>query len=244
MGVSFFMGNARTIAQLICGGICHRFPDLNFVSVESGVGWLPFALGALDWQWKNCGVAIEHPEYELLPTEYFLRQIYGCFWFETETAFSAIEQLGAGQLPLRDGLPPPDEHVPRAGLGGDQPRETSSSRPSAASRRTRRGRSCTTTRHASTGSTEALGAQRHSTKSFIWSRLAPVDGRHGQDVLLHEGSGLAGVTVRERLGDLGVVGGDQLLHPAGVRGDGDLVGDDLAHGLEEQLEHLVVDQGR
>ena len=28
MGVSFFMGNARTIANLICGGICHRFPEL------------------------------------------------------------------------------------------------------------------------------------------------------------------------------------------------------------------------
>ncbi|HEX8581457.1 MAG TPA: amidohydrolase family protein, partial [Acidimicrobiales bacterium] len=31
MGVQFFMGNARTVAQLICGGICHRFPELNFV---------------------------------------------------------------------------------------------------------------------------------------------------------------------------------------------------------------------
>ena len=61
MGVSFFMGNARTIAQLICGGICHRFPDLNFVSVESGIGWIPFALEALDWQWKNCGVADRAP---------------------------------------------------------------------------------------------------------------------------------------------------------------------------------------
>ena len=29
VGVSFFLGNARTIANLICGGICHRFPELE-----------------------------------------------------------------------------------------------------------------------------------------------------------------------------------------------------------------------
>ena len=94
MGVSFFMGNARTISALICGGICHRFPELNFVSVESGIGWIPFALDSLDWQWKNCGVALEHPEYDLLPSEYFKRQMYGCFWFERETARAAIDWLG------------------------------------------------------------------------------------------------------------------------------------------------------
>jgi hypothetical protein len=92
MGVSFFLANARTIAQLVTGGICHRFPTLNFVSVESGVGWIPFALSALDWQWKNCGVREEHPEYDLLPSEYFQRQIYGCFWFERDTALDAIER--------------------------------------------------------------------------------------------------------------------------------------------------------
>ena len=72
----------RCIADLIFGGVCHRFPDLKFVSVESGVGWIPGALEAFDWQWRNGGVADEHPEYDLLPTEYFRRQIYGCFWFE------------------------------------------------------------------------------------------------------------------------------------------------------------------
>jgi predicted TIM-barrel fold metal-dependent hydrolase len=123
MGVSFFMGNARTIAQLICGGICHRFPDLNFVSVESGVGWLPFALGALDWQWKNCGVAIEHPEYELLPTEYFQRQIYGCFWFESETAYSAIEQLGPDNFLYETDFPHPTSMSPGPASAAISPRD-------------------------------------------------------------------------------------------------------------------------
>ena len=112
MGVSFFMGNARTIAQLTCGGICHRFPELAFVSVESGIGWIPFALDSLDWQWKNCGVHLEHPEYDLLPSEYFARQIYGCFWFERDTALFAIERLGADNVLFETDFPHPTSMSP------------------------------------------------------------------------------------------------------------------------------------
>jgi len=112
MGISFFMGNAKTISQLICGGICHRFPELNFVSVESGVGWIPFALEGLDWQWKNCGVPQEHPEYDLLPSEYFQRQIYGCFWFERDTSLAAIERLGPDNILYETDYPHPTSMSP------------------------------------------------------------------------------------------------------------------------------------
>lgn len=87
-----FIDNMHCISDLIFAGICHRFPDLKFVSVESGVGWIPGALEAMDWQWSNNGIKDEHPEYDLLPSEYFRRQIYGCFWFERAGARFAIEQ--------------------------------------------------------------------------------------------------------------------------------------------------------
>jgi predicted TIM-barrel fold metal-dependent hydrolase len=85
-----FMDNAQAISEVIVSGICHRYPHLNFVSVESGVGFLPFLLEALDWQWKNNGALLEHPEFDLLPSEYFRRQIYGCFWFEKSSAETAL----------------------------------------------------------------------------------------------------------------------------------------------------------
>jgi predicted TIM-barrel fold metal-dependent hydrolase len=85
-----FVDNLRCISNLIHGGVCHRFPDLNFVSVESGVGMIPAALEAFDWQWRNGGVTSEHPEYDLLPSEYFRRQIYGCFWYERDTVTTAL----------------------------------------------------------------------------------------------------------------------------------------------------------
>jgi uncharacterized protein len=85
-----FTDNLRCIADLIHGGVCHRFPDVAFVSVESGVGMIPAALEAFDWQWRNGQVAEEHPEYDLLPSEYFRRQIHGCFWFEREFVGPAL----------------------------------------------------------------------------------------------------------------------------------------------------------
>jgi predicted TIM-barrel fold metal-dependent hydrolase len=113
MGVLFFMSNATALTQVICGGICHRFPKLNFVSVESGVGWLPFALASLDWQWVNCGVPEEHPEYDLLPSEYFRRQIFGSFWFErADTLLPSIASLGADSILYETDFPHPTSMSP------------------------------------------------------------------------------------------------------------------------------------
>jgi len=35
------LDNMRCLGDLFFGGVCHRFPEVRFVSVESGVGWLP-----------------------------------------------------------------------------------------------------------------------------------------------------------------------------------------------------------
>jgi uncharacterized protein len=122
-GVSSFMANAHTMSSLICSGVCHRFPELSFVSVESGVGWLPFAMDAIDWRWLNCGVAKEHPEYDLLPSEYFKRQIYGCFWFERENVEFAIERLGSTNILYETDFPHATSMTPGPASVGVNPRE-------------------------------------------------------------------------------------------------------------------------
>ena len=107
MGILLFLSNAQVLDQIIIGGICYRFPKLKFVSVESGVGWLPFALESMDWQWKNSGGVKEHPEYKLLPSEFFKRQIYSCFWFEQKTLSHAIEVLGPDNIMYETDFPHP-----------------------------------------------------------------------------------------------------------------------------------------
>ena len=87
------MNNMASIADFLFGGVCHRFPDLKIVSVESGVGFVPSLLETFDWQWRNGGIREEHPEYQLLPSEYFRRQMYATFWFEGESAVFGISQL-------------------------------------------------------------------------------------------------------------------------------------------------------
>jgi predicted TIM-barrel fold metal-dependent hydrolase len=76
------MSNADSIAAIVTSGLCDRFPRLKFVSVESGFGYITYLLESLDWHWKGYGA---HRSSPLLPSEYFRRQCYGTFWFETQT---------------------------------------------------------------------------------------------------------------------------------------------------------------
>jgi predicted TIM-barrel fold metal-dependent hydrolase len=110
--VLLYPSNMRTITGLIFGGICHRFPRLNFVSVESGIGWIPAVVEAMEWQWRNAGVHKEHPDYDLTPLEYFQRQIYGCFWFEEASALAAIDQLGSKNFLYETDFPHPTSMSP------------------------------------------------------------------------------------------------------------------------------------
>ena len=111
MGALFSLNNASAIAQIVCGDVCHRFPNLDFVSVESGVGWLPFLMDSLDYQWKNCGVPSKLPG-RLLPSEYIKRQVYCSFWFERETAKTAIEQMGPDNIFYETDFPHPTSMSP------------------------------------------------------------------------------------------------------------------------------------
>jgi predicted TIM-barrel fold metal-dependent hydrolase len=77
------MGNGAGIAEVIMSGVCEAYPDLKFVSVESGFGYVPYMLEALDWQFLNMGVREQFPSMSL-PSEIFRRQVYATFWFESD----------------------------------------------------------------------------------------------------------------------------------------------------------------
>jgi len=116
-----FLDNGRCLADLILSGIPHRFPRLPLVSVESGVGWIPFVLEALDWQWKNNGVTQEHPEWDLLPSEYFERQIFASFWFEEDGVAKALE-LYPDNILFETDYPHPTCQAPGPASAGTHPK--------------------------------------------------------------------------------------------------------------------------
>ena len=85
---SGFLSQAEVFGQLLTSGLCDRFPSLKLVATESGFGYLPFYLEALDWHWKGYGEARRGG---LLPSEHFRRQCYGTFWFE-RSSLPLLEQ--------------------------------------------------------------------------------------------------------------------------------------------------------
>jgi predicted TIM-barrel fold metal-dependent hydrolase len=134
-----YLGNARVLANFIYGGILERHPTLQFVSVESGVGWLPFYLQALDYQLLETAPD-RRTVLSLTPTEYFRRQCAACFWFESALLLPAIEYLGSDNCLFETDFPHPtclypdpieralsvfegvDPHLTRKLLGGNAAR--------------------------------------------------------------------------------------------------------------------------
>jgi predicted TIM-barrel fold metal-dependent hydrolase len=108
-----YLSNARVLGNFIFSGILERHPTLKLVSVESGIGWLPFVMEAMDWQLNE--TASSAREYlSLKPSEYFKRQIYACFWFESEQLVPMIEAVGVDRCMFETDFPHPTCLYPKA----------------------------------------------------------------------------------------------------------------------------------
>jgi predicted TIM-barrel fold metal-dependent hydrolase len=103
---NLFLGNARVIGNLIYAGLPERYPGCKFVSVESGVGWVPFYLDALDYEMSET-MPNDRRKLSLLPSEYYRRQFYSCFWFERSGLRTAIEVLGPETVLFETDFPHP-----------------------------------------------------------------------------------------------------------------------------------------
>ena len=80
-GSLLFIGNARVVTNLILAGTFDRHPDLKCVSVESGIGWIPFILETLDYEMFE-NAPDELAKLKKAPSEYFRTNLYATFWFE------------------------------------------------------------------------------------------------------------------------------------------------------------------
>ncbi len=100
-----FMNNGRCIANLIFSGLLDRFPRQKFVSVESGIGWIPFLLEACEYQMNES--LPDGGEMKLRPSEHFRRQIYASFWFEKPDAARAIARIGCDNVMFETDFPHP-----------------------------------------------------------------------------------------------------------------------------------------
>jgi predicted TIM-barrel fold metal-dependent hydrolase len=70
--------NIEPLVLMCASGICERFPQLRFAVVESGIGWVPWALEAMDEAYRKHHMWAK-PKLAELPSTYFRRQGFATF---------------------------------------------------------------------------------------------------------------------------------------------------------------------
>lgn len=80
-GSMLFIGNARVLINTVYAGIFDRFPKLRMVSVESGVGWIPFMLETMDYELIE-NAPVQFAQLKRKPSEYFKDHWHATYWFE------------------------------------------------------------------------------------------------------------------------------------------------------------------
>lgn len=105
-GTLLFIGNARVVVNIICSGMLDRFPELKIVSVESGTGWIPFILEALDYEMDENAPQAK-AKLSMLPSQYFRRQIYATTWFEKRNLAALIDSVGEDNIMFETDFPHP-----------------------------------------------------------------------------------------------------------------------------------------
>jgi predicted TIM-barrel fold metal-dependent hydrolase len=99
---------AESVSELIHGLVMQRYPELKFVSVESGVGWIPFILEALDYELAE-NAPKQLAAMQKKPSEYFASNIYATFWFENNRNKlpELIEAVGEDSILFETDFPHP-----------------------------------------------------------------------------------------------------------------------------------------
>jgi predicted TIM-barrel fold metal-dependent hydrolase len=104
--VALFMKNGVQCCDLIVSPVLRRFPELKFVSVESGVGWLPFMLEAADYSWLGAfRPGRERQAGDVLPSDLFRQSVYVTYWFESVAPKHFLDQLPVDNILFETDFP-------------------------------------------------------------------------------------------------------------------------------------------
>ncbi|MHB8439362.1 MAG: amidohydrolase family protein [Acidimicrobiales bacterium] len=101
-----------TMARLIMGGVCERYPGLRFLFLETGAGWLPSVLERLDRQVEE--LPLEGENLTMAPSAYFRRQCYVSSTGDEWNLAAAVRWLGSGHVMWASGDIDRDDPVPLA----------------------------------------------------------------------------------------------------------------------------------
>ncbi len=105
--MSILLANAIQLMDVVMSGILPRNPKLRLVSVESGIGWLPFVKEALDHGYSYANVRGERPEFVKKPSEYIREQVWACTFFEEFASNHYLDAVGHDRVLFETDYPHP-----------------------------------------------------------------------------------------------------------------------------------------
>ena len=104
-GVSAFQMNLINIlAALMASNVFERYPNIKIAFGESGIGWLPYALDRMDFEWED---RFHDLGLKMKPSEYWRRQCRATFQFD-RIGTKMVEEMGAETLMWGSDYPHPD----------------------------------------------------------------------------------------------------------------------------------------
>lgn len=107
-GAMLFIGNAAVAINFVVSGIFDRHPDLKVVSVESGVGWVPFLLEAIEYEMEENAPG-DLKRLKKTPTQAFRENMYATYWFEGSNRKLArlVDAVGEDNILFETDFPHP-----------------------------------------------------------------------------------------------------------------------------------------
>ena len=91
-----FVSHMEVVSNILYSGVFERFPGLKAISVESGVGWLPYLLEELDHEFEERRVA-DHTTLTRKPGDVFRSNMWSTFWHERH-GIRSRDEIGVDRI--------------------------------------------------------------------------------------------------------------------------------------------------
>ena len=104
--VNMELANSRFVSNLVLSDLAFRWPDVKWVSVESGIGWLPYVFERVDYEFLEEFPSDPAPD---RPTarEMFQKNCYATFWFENTGPQRLLDVIGVDNVMWETDFPHP-----------------------------------------------------------------------------------------------------------------------------------------
>lgn len=107
----YSIGNAATLGNWMVSGRLDRHPRLKIGLIESGMGWVPFALEALEHQFDEM-LPSKSKMLQRRPWDYFRDHFWVTYWFETVGPTQLLETIGVDKVLFETDFPHPTSLYP------------------------------------------------------------------------------------------------------------------------------------